>query len=219
MKYKAFTAELEGLQVAEDKRTGRKYNMDNFGHWLRVASRRLTYVFYLAGLKGPHILLLHFITELIALVYVFLGSPFVAVVFWLISYILDNCDGDLARARGEAKPGWGEIDVLGHLWVNMIYWPLLGYITGAWPLVASILSVRVIMEAHRGKYKKVGDRYGERSKLWRWIVFPTDITIMYLAYVPFALYGCIEYYLYGYFFYYLLAAAGQSAVLLRKVAR
>ena len=219
MKYNEFAGWLELMQRAEDKRTGRDLNMDNFGHWLRVLSRRLTWVFFMLGLHGPQILFAHFITELIAIYCVFVGRPFIAVAFWLTSYILDNCDGDLARARGEAQPGWGVIDVLGHLWANMIYWPVLGYLTGAWPIVVAILCFRVVMEMHRGQHKKTGDRYGERSPLWRWIVFPTDITIMYLLYVPFALIGHIEIYLYCYLAYYALAAVGQSLVLIRKVAK
>ncbi len=151
--------------------------MDNFGHWLRVASRRLTFVFYLVGLKGPHILHAHFGVELVALAFVVRGEPLIAMVLWLTSYVLDNCDGDLARARGEASTGWGEVDNLGHIWANMMFWPIIGLITGAWPAVAVLLALRVIMEHHRGKYKTVGDRYGERSPIWRWIVFPTDITI------------------------------------------
>jgi len=219
MSYKIFVEDLEYFQQLEDKRTGRVYNMDNFGHWLRVASRRLTYVFYRVGLHGPHILLAHFVAELIAVYFVFTERPLIAISLWLFSYVLDNCDGDLARARGEAKPGWGVIDVLGHLWANMLYWPVLGYLTGAWPVVCAILCLRVIMEMHRGQHKTTGDRYGERSRLWRWVVLPTDITIMYMLYVPFALIGHIEIYLYCYLAYFGLASVGQSMVMIWRVAK
>ncbi len=85
--------------------------------------------------------------------------------------------------------------------------------------MAVVLSLRVIMEYHRGQYRSVGDRYGERSRVWRIIVSPTDVTIMYLAYVPFALTGYLGWYIYGYLFYYLVAALGQGIVLIRKVAK
>jgi len=217
--YFHFKHQLDQLQRNEDARTGRVYNMDNFGHWVRVLSRRLTYVFYRAGLSGPHILLAHLLVELLALYFVIQGEPLIAMALWLAIYVLDNCDGDLARARGEAKPGWGDIDNLGHTWANMIFWPIVGFLTGAWPAIAALLALRVVMEHHRGKFRTVGDRYGERSRLWRWIVFPTDVTIMYLVYVPFALGGRLEWYIAGYLFYYLTAAFGQGIVLIRKVIK
>ena len=217
--YFYFECHLERLQRAEDARTGRVHNMDNFGHWLRVLSRRLTYVFYRLGVRGPDILFAHIGVEMIALYAVLQGRPLTAMALWLTAYILDNCDGDLARARDEAQPGWGKVDVLGHLWSNMIYWPLLGFLSGAWHLVAVTMALRVIMEYHRGQYQTTGNRYGERSRLWSWVVLPTDITIMYLAYVPFALTGRLEWYICGYLVYYALAALGQGAVLIRKVIR
>lgn len=216
--YFHFQHQLDHMQRYQDEMTGRVHNMDNFGHWVRVLSRRLTYVFYRIGLKGPNILFSHFIVDLIALFLVWRGAPLGAMAAWLISYVLDNCDGDLARARGEANSGWGRVDSLLHTWGNAIYWPLLGALTGAWPVVAVVLALRVVMEHHRGQYQKTGDRYGERSRLWSWIVLPTDVTIMYLIYVPFALAGRLEWYLYGYLVYYLIAALGQGAALIRKVA-
>ena len=216
-KYQIFERNLEHLQQEEDRLTGRVYNMDNFGHWLRVLSRRLTYVFYRAGLHGPHVLFAHFVFDLAALYFVYIQMPLAALVPWLVAHVLDNCDGDLARARGEAKPGWGQIDNLMHTWGNMIFWSVLGIVTGAWHLVATILAIRVVMEHHRSSYRTVGERYGERSRLWSWIVFPTDVTIMYLLYVPFALAGHLGWYLLGYLAYYLVAALGQGAAMIRKV--
>ncbi len=217
--YKTFVTLLESKQQKEDEATGRVYNQDTFGHWVRELSRRLTYLFFLAGLHGPHVLFAHFIVDLVALYFVYLGSPLIALALWLLAHILDNCDGDLARARDEARPEWGHLDVLLHAWGNMIFWPILGFLTGSWYIVTLILALRVIMEHHRGQFKMVGDRYGERSQLWKWVAHPTNINIMYTAYVPFALAGQLEWYLYGYLGYYLLAALGQGIAFTLKVNR
>ncbi len=36
-----------------------------------------------------------------------------------------------ANSAREAKPGWGRVNNLLHAWSNMIYWPILGRLTGA----------------------------------------------------------------------------------------
>lgn len=230
MKYSEFANRLETLQQAEDAKNGRVYNMDKFGHWVRILSRRLTYIFYRIGLHGPHILMSHFIVDVIALVYVFQGMPLSALVAWLISYVLDNCDGDLARARDEADPIWGVIDNVFHTYLNMIFWLVLAFITDQWILASWLLAFRVIMEHYRRGFAKPGDRYGERSKIMKWIALPTDINIMYIVYVPFAYFGMIplahfgyieglELYMTGYLIYYALASTGQLIVLEMKAMK
>ena len=146
-------------------------------------------------------------------------SAFVALILWLLAHVLDNCDGDLARALDEARPEWGQLDILLHAWGNMIFWPILGFLTGSWQIVTLILALRVIMEHHRGRFQMVGNRFGEKSQLWMWVAHPTNINIMYTAYVPFALAGQLEWYLYGYLGYYFMAALGQGIAFTLKVKR
>lgn len=213
---KDFLLKLEHLQREYDKELGRKYNQDAYSHKIREWSRYLAYIFYKAGLRGHHILFTHFACDIAALIFVALGSPLLALTSWLIGHILDNVDGDLARARGESDPKWGEIDVHLHLMANMAFWVIISFqmleVVTIYMLIV-LLATRVICESHRGE-KKYSERWGERSRLWYWLVLPTNVNIMYLSYVVFALTGFLDVYVGLYAVYYYSIFLGQS---LKKV--
>ena len=206
---KEFLKNLERLQREYDKELGRKYNRDAYSHKIREWSRYLTYYFYKSGLRGQHVLFAHFMMDITALVFVAWGEPLYALGFWLTGHVLDNSDGDLARFRGEANPKWGEIDVHLHLCANMIFWVIIGIQADMGLQVMMILGARVICEAHRSE-KKYSERWGERSKLWYWLVLPTNVNIMYLSYVGFALLGAYDVYVFSYMIYYYSIALGQT---------
>jgi len=208
---KEFLVKLDYLQREYDKELGRKYNRDAYSHKVREWSRYLTYYFHKVGLKGQHVLFAHFVMDVTALVFVALDNPFMALTSWLIGHILDNMDGDLARVRGESDAKWGEIDVHLHLMANMAFWVIISFkmlepVTIY--MLFALLAARVICESHRSE-KKYSERWGERSRLWYWIVLPTNVNIMYLSYVPFALAGLLDIYVGLYAVYYYSIALGQ----------
>ena len=207
-----FLLKLERLQQEYDEELGRKYNQDAYSHKIREWSRYLTYYFYKAGLKGHHVLFAHFMMDIAALVFVARGIPLLALTLWLIGHVLDNSDGDLARFRGEADSKWGEIDVHLHLIANMAFWVIIGFqaleaIT-VYALLA-LLAARVICESHRSE-KSYSERWGERSRMWYWLVLPTNVNIMYMSYVVFALAGFLDVYVGLYACYYYSIFLGQS---------
>jgi len=204
-----FFLKLDHLQKKYDKELGRKYNRDAYSHKIREWSRYLTYYFHKVGLKGQHVLFAHFVMDITALIFVALGSPLLALTSWLIGHILDNVDGDLARARGESDAKWGEIDVHLHLIANMVFWVIIGVQTDMGLQVMMILAARVICESHRGE-KKYSERWGERSRLWYWMALPTNVNIIYMSYVVFALFGAYGFYVALYLFYYYSIFLGQS---------
>jgi len=206
---KEFLLKLDYLQRQYDEELGRKYNRDAYSHKIREWSRYLTYYFHKVGLKGHHVLFAHFVMDITALIFVASGSPLLALTSWLIGHILDNVDGDLARVRGESDAKWGEIDVHLHLIANMIFWLIIGVQANMGLQVMMILAARVVCESHRGE-KKYSERWGERSRLWYWLVLPTNVNIMYLSYVVFALANVIDIYIVTYMLYYYSIALGQS---------
>lgn len=181
---------------------------------MRNGSYYLTYVFYKTGWKAPQVLLLHFAFDLCALVMVALYEPLYALLYWLLAHVADNCDGALARARDETDMKYLAIDVHLHLWANMIFWVIVYAHTGS-ALAVALLAARVVMESFRSQTTNE-TRYGQKSRMWAIITKPTDMNVMYLLYVPFALAHQLEWYVAGYAIYYALAAVGQSAVWLRR---
>ena len=206
---KEFLETLELRQQAYDGKLGRKYNRDAYSHKVRKWSRYLTYLFYRVGLRGPHILFAHFQMDMCALYWVFWGQPLRALAYWFVGHVLDNCDGDLARARGESDPKWGEMDVHLHLVANMVFWVIIGIQVDMGSHVMMLLAARVVCESHRSE-KKYSERWGERSRLWYWLVLPTNVNIMYMSYAVFALLGGLPTYIALYQMYYVAIAIGQS---------
>jgi phosphatidylglycerophosphate synthase len=192
-----------------DQKIDRIQNRDAFGCWIREGSYYLTWMFYQAGLKGYHVLFLHFAFDLIALLFVYLGHPLVAAGFWFGGHVLDNCDGVLARARNEQDMKWGEIDVRLHLIANMIFWCIIGFQLEVTGIVMILLASRVVTEYFR-QQKSNKNRYGERSRIWKIIVWPTNVNLIYAFYVVFFLAGLLDFYVWGYASYLFLAALGQS---------
>jgi len=208
MNFKDFVGRLQGMEDDYNKDIDRKFNVNTCTKYPRKISRYLTFILYkLDFIKGHHVLAAHFVSDLAALYYVYLQDPFGVLGFLLLSHLFDNCDGDLARIRGESDPKWGEIDVHLHLITNMVFWVILGFL---FPFLVLILfAARVVCEAHRGE-KKYSDRYGERSKLWYWLVLPTNVNMMYLSYIAFAIFGMVESYVVLYMVYHCIIAVGQS---------
>ena len=150
MHIQEFIKKLEILQQQYDKEIGRKYNRDSFFHGIRTASRYLTYIFYKLGLRGHHVLVLHFLFDIIALYCVALDKPLYALVFWFSAHVMDNCDGDLARIRNEADLKWGKVDIHLHLLANMLFWFLMAFKTSP-ETISVILASRVVCEFHRNR--------------------------------------------------------------------
>lgn len=205
MNFKQFEENCQSLQSFYDESIGRTHNRDSFFHGVRDVSRYLTFVFYKMNLRGQHILFAHFSCDAIALWCVIYSEPWQALLFWLLGHVLDNCDGDLARIRGETDPKWGEIDIHLHLIMNMLFWIVIGDTQ----IVMVILASRVVMEALR-QGLRYSDRYGERSRLWKLAVLPTNVNMMYLSYVLFYYSGLVEVYLLLYAIYFIGASIGQS---------
>lgn len=211
-----FIAKAEYLQVCEDEKNGRLYNRDSFGHWVRDASRYLTFVFWKLGFRAHYVLFLHFVCDLLALFQVWQENYGQALGLWALGHFLDNCDGDLARVRGEARPEWGEIDVLLHTWANAGFWIVLGVKTEAWLIVSVVLALRVINQWHRGRFKN-GERFGERSKLLKWVAYPLNVNFMYAGFAFCGMFGLIPLYLQLYLVYHLFVALSQSVRLVFQV--
>jgi len=208
----SFSDFVFNLQYMEDEyniKMNRKYNVNTCTKHPRKISRYLTYVLYKLGfIKGHHVLFAHSVSDVVALYFVYTQEPLTALGFWLLSHLFDNCDGDLARIRGESDPKWGDIDVHLHLIMNMAFWTILS-VTVSPVLVVPILASRVVLEFHR-QQKRYGDRYGEKSQAWKIIVWPTNVNMMYLIFVVFACLNLVEFYLLMYAIYFIGAAIGQS---------
>lgn len=211
-----FIAKAEYLQVCEDEKNGRLYNRDSFGHWVRDASRYLTFVFWKLGFRAHYVLFLHFVCDLLALFQVWQENYGQALGLWALGHFLDNCDGDLARVRGEARPEWGEIDVLLHTWANAGFWIVLGVKTEAWLIVSVVLALRVINQWHRGRFKN-GERYGEKSQSFKWAAYPLNVNFMYAAFAVCGLLNVVSWYLWSYLVYHFFVVSGQSAVMFYRV--
>jgi hypothetical protein len=139
------------------------------------------------------------------MVFVWKHKSLIALSLWLFAHFLDNIDGQLARMRNEASVKWGKLDIHLHLIVNVLFWVIMH--------APVVLAGRVICEVHRNRQGQDVDskgRWGEQSKLWYWLAKPTDINMMYLVWVPFALAGKLEYYVILYSSYYVVIALGQS---------
>ena len=208
----SFSDFVLNLQYMEDKyniKMDRKFNVNTCTKYPRKISRYLTYVLYKLGfIKGHHVLFAHSVSDVVALYFVYTQEPLTALGFWLLSHLFDNCDGDLARIRGEVDFKWGDIDVHLHLIMNMAFWVILS-VTVSSVLIVPILASRVVLEFHR-QQKGYGDRYGEKSQVWKIIVWPTNVNMMYLIYVIFACFSLIEVYLLLYAIYFIGASIGQS---------
>lgn len=191
-----------------DTQIGRGHNRDAIGHWVRLASYYVAFPIYKVGIKGQTVLFIHFGWDLAALSCVFVERLLLALFCWMIGHFLDNIDGTIARVRGEANPKWGEIDVHLHLIANMIFWLILMIQTEMYFVVWALLVFRMMCEFQRRK-KKYSERWGERSRLWYWIVLPTNVNMIYFSYVVFALLGWIQVYIILYMVYYGGAVSGQ----------
>lgn len=209
MRLKRFIELCRDHTAHYDTCIGRQYNQDSFGRWVREGSYYLTYIFYRLGFKGHYVMFLHFGFDAVALYFVATGEPLFALAMWLIAHVADNCDGSLARYRGEADERWGQIDVMLHTWGQVVFWCILAARTDI-RMIVVLLATRVVTEWHRGGFK-TGERYGERSRLWKWAAQPTNVNIMYAAYAVFAVTGFEWYYVFLYMWYFVLIAVGQSA--------
>jgi len=213
MTFNDFVTKLQSMEDDYNEEIDRKFNVNTCTKYPRMVSRYLTYFLYKLGfIKGPHVLLAHSASDLISLYFVYIGEPLYVLGFLLLSHLFDNCDGDLARIRDEADPKWGEIDVHLHLITNMAFWVIIGFhmlepITIY--MLFALLGARVVCESHRSE-KEYSKRWGERSRFWYWLVLPTNVNIMYLSYVPFALAGLLDIYVGLYAVYYYSIALGQS---------
>jgi len=216
---KEFLFNLDILQRDHDKEIGRIQNRDAFSHKIRIWSRYLTYVFYKIGLHGPHILLLHFICDSIALYFVWSSEPILACVMWFTGHILDNSDGDLARALDEADPKWGLIDTYLHLLGNMVFWLILSVQVPEMVKFFLVLFASRVANEWLRQQKEYGDRYGERNLVWRLVVLPTDVNIMYLLYVICALLNALNFYIMAYALYLIASALIQGSIWLHETVR
>ena len=209
MKFTEFKNKCEKRASEYDMSIGRTHNRDAIGHWVRLASHYVAFPIYKAGIKGQTVLFVHFGCDLVALICVLAGKPLIALFFWATGHFLDNIDGTIARIRGESDPKWGEIDIHLHLIANMIFWVILGVQADMGLQVMMLLAARVVCESHRNE-KQYSERWGEKSRLWYWLALPTNVNIVYIGYVTFALLGAHEVYVVLYMTYYYSIALGQS---------
>ena len=217
MKFQDFTQRLEALQQAYDLSVGRKHSQDSFGHWVRKLSRYLTYVFYRVGLKGPHILAGHILTDWLAVAALATHHVLTFAVLMVISHVLDNCDGDLARARNEADPKWEKFDHLGHTIANNAFWVVvaLAYGQGEYTvLVVILLAARAILSFFRWV---AGRReYGHKSGVWAFLAWPTNINAQHIGFALAVLFAMTYEYVLFFTWYYLFAALGRSLVAVKE---
>jgi len=216
MSYKVFVENLQEMEDEYNEKMNRVQNVNTLTPYPRKWSRYLTYVLYRMNfVKGHHVLFIHFMSDVTVLWFVYTGKPLVVLLFLFISHILDNCDGDLARARNEADMKWGEVDNYLHLLSNMAFWIILATQTNP-TIIVVLLSSRVINEMFRQK-KEYKDRLGERNKIWQLVVWPTNVNIMYLLYVSAALIGGLFEFVYFYASYLTAGMLWQSVTWLKGV--
>lgn len=206
---------LDQLRADFNQKHGRihKLSQDSMGRSWRDFSRHFTWIFYKLGISANAVTLSHFVFDSAAVVMIALQEPLLAVLCWAIGHLLDSSDGDLARVTRGPNMLAGQADTLFHLSATVAFFIVAGWLYQNHLIF--LLAGYLIMIWHRSKVQ-TKDRWGERSKLWFWIVRPTEVTTVYLAYV-FAFYlNVVEYYILFYSIYFVLAATGQSLLFMKK---
>jgi len=215
-----FLASCEKMQQDHDSSVGRNYNQDSFGHWVRKASRYLTYIFFRLGVRGEHLLFAHGVMDWLAIGAFATHHVWTALALMAAAHVLDNCDGDLARARGEASPEWQEVDHLFHTITNNLFWVMVALCYGQGQYLVPaiiILPARNIMGYFRWRAGK--REFGERGKLWSILTYPTNINVQHIGFALAVLSATTPYFIGFFAVYYLIASVGRSVLFVVEIAR
>ena len=203
---KDYIDECERLQLEHDKAIGRKYSTDSFSHTVREYSRYFSYILYRMNIRGHHVLILHFIYDLMACAAVYYQAPWHAASFWLFAHFLDNMDGDLARIRGEARPEWHAVDVALHTAANALFWVCYASSYGNVIAVCTVLGAETVQIYMRSL---IENRHGEKSVWWHLLALPTNINVQNISYCTLAMAGLGYEFATVFAIYVCMVAVGQ----------
>lgn len=199
-----------------DKASGRRFNKDSFSSYFRELAYFLFWLIEPSGIRGHHLLFLHFGCDLLALCCIAYKNVLGALTCFFVAHILDGMDGVAARYRNEANPVWGEIDVMFHALTFSVFVVLISYQTESYFWGTLLLAGKWIGQWHRDRFKSQGERWGEQSKLWKWLAYPANVNMIYLAYIVCFVVGMPAEFVKFYAVYFCAIALGQSVHLVIK---
>lgn len=101
-----------------------------------------------AKVPPPAVVLANAVTGLVAALALARGELVAAALLLQAKSLLDNLDGELARATGQVTLIGRYLDTLADLVVNAALFAALGHVTGQWPLaIAGFFSLTLVLAA------------------------------------------------------------------------
>jgi phosphatidylglycerophosphate synthase len=206
--------ELYAMQKAHDLKEGRKYNRSAFGNIPRLISRPLTVLFVMLGIRARYITLLHSALEMAFPVCVFLGKPVLGISLWFTGFILDHCDGDVARVMKDTGDLWDDVDQIAHAWLITALWLAAGFVHDLLPLSAVILGLWILTKEFRFRLKRE-QTYSEKTWVWRLVTRPVNVNFLVVGYFIISPFFAREFFIF-YIVYLLGITGGQYIKLVRN---
>ena len=137
------TEDASGSEVAraEPRRAGRELVLELV---FRPLANLLVPLLARVGVAPSVVVLANAATGLLAALAIVQGELLAAAVLLQVKTLLDNCDGQLARATGRATLAGRYLDTEADLVVNLAVFAALGYLTGQ-PVLAAVAFVAVTL--------------------------------------------------------------------------
>jgi phosphatidylglycerophosphate synthase len=129
----------------EPRRAGRELLLEAV---FRPVARLLVPFLRWTRVSPPTVVLANAATGLVAAVALARGDHLVAAALLQAKTLLDNADGELARATGRVTLLGRYLDTLADLVVNAALFAALGQVTGQWPLaIAAFVALTLVLAA------------------------------------------------------------------------
>ena len=137
------TEDASGTEVAraEPRRAGRELVLELL---FRPLANLLVPVLARVGVAPSVVVVANAATGLLAALAIVQGELLVAAVLLQVKTLLDNCDGQLARATGRVTLAGRYLDTEADLVVNLAVFAALGYVTGQ-PVLAAVAFVALTL--------------------------------------------------------------------------
>lgn len=139
------TGSTENSAAREPRRAGREVLLEGV---FRPAARLFVPFLSRAKVPPPAVVLANAATGLVAALALARGELVAAAVLLQAKSLLDNLDGELARATGQVTLLGRYLDTLADFTVNAALFAALGHVTGQWPLaIAAFLALTLVLAA------------------------------------------------------------------------
>ena len=137
----ATTGNSSTLEGAEGRRAGRELALELV---FRPMSKLLVPAFARIGAAPPLVVVANAVTGLVAALALFRGELLAAALLLQLKTLLDNCDGELARASGRVTLVGRYLDTVSDLAVNAALFVALAHVTGR-PVLAAFAFVALFV--------------------------------------------------------------------------